>query len=78
MAIVLWNSRYLAEAVDALRRSGHDIPDKLLAHVWPLAWEHINLTGDYTWSGDAPLGPDRLRKLRLDELAPSVPLPRAA
>ena len=47
-AIVLWNSRYLAEAVDALRRSGHDIPDKLLAHVWPLAWEHINLTGDYT------------------------------
>jgi TnpA family transposase len=36
-AIVLWNSRYLGEAVDALRRHGHDIADELLAHVWPLA-----------------------------------------
>ncbi len=52
-----------------MRRRGRRIPDKLLTHVWPLAWEHINLTGDYTWSSDAPLGPDRLRELRLDELA---------
>ena len=26
-AIVLWNSRYLGEAVVALRRHGHDAPD---------------------------------------------------
>jgi hypothetical protein len=76
---VLWNSRYLGEAVVALRRHGHDLlPDQTLAHVWPLAWDHINLTGDYTWSGDAPRDPARLRDLRLDQLTPSLPLQRAA
>jgi hypothetical protein len=77
-AIVLWNSRYLDEAVGALRRHGYDVPDQILAHVWPLAWDHINLTGDYTWSGDAPRDPDRLRDLRVDQLTPPLPLQRAA
>jgi TnpA family transposase len=77
-AIVLWNSRYLGEAVLALRRHGYDVPDHLLAHVWPLAWDHLNLTGDYTWSGGTPSDPDRLRDLRLDHLTPSLPLQRAA
>jgi TnpA family transposase len=45
-AIVLWNTRYLGEAVDVLRRHGHTLPEEILAHVWPLAWDHINLTGD--------------------------------
>ncbi len=26
------------------------IPDDLLAHVAPLGWEHIALTGDYVWA----------------------------
>ena len=77
-AIVLWNSRYLGEAIIALRRRGHDVPDQVLAHIWPLAWDHINLTGDYTWTGDAPLDPDRLRDLRLDQLTPSLALQQAA
>ena len=77
-AIVLWNSRYLGEAVIVLRRRGHDVPDQILTHVWPLAWDHIKLTGDYTWSGDATHDPDRLRGLRLDQLTPSHPLQRAA
>ena len=73
-AIVLWNSRYLGEAVVALRRHGYDVPDQILALVWPLAWDHINLTGDYTWSGNALRDPDRLRDLRLDQLTPPLPL----
>ena len=77
-AIVLWNSRYLGEAVTALHRHGHDMPDQLLSHVWPLAWDHINLTGDYTWSGGAPRDPERLRDLRLDQLTPPTRLQRAA
>ena len=31
-------------------------PGDLLAHVSPLGWEHINLTGEYRWPG-APQGP---------------------
>jgi Tn3 transposase DDE domain len=32
------------------RRLAEDVPDHLLAHLSPLGWEHINLTGDYVWS----------------------------
>jgi TnpA family transposase len=49
-AIILWNTRYLESAVAALRRF-EDVPDHLLAHLSPLGWEHINLTGDYVWGG---------------------------
>jgi TnpA family transposase len=48
-AITLWNTRYLNRAVAALRET-EDAPDHLLAHLSPLGWEHINLTGDYVWS----------------------------
>jgi TnpA family transposase len=77
-AIVLWNTRHLGAAVDALRRHGHALPDELLAHVWPLAWDHINPTGGYTRGGDAPPAAGRLRDLRLDTAASPVSLQRAA
>jgi TnpA family transposase len=47
-AIILWNTRYLERAVATLRQT-EDVPDHLLAHLSPLGWEHINLTGDYIW-----------------------------
>ena len=49
-AILLWNTRYLESAVAALRQF-EDVPDHLLAHLSPLGWEHVNLTGDYVWGG---------------------------
>lgn len=33
--------------MQALRARGDVVDDGLLAHLSPLAWEHINLTGDY-------------------------------
>jgi hypothetical protein len=33
-----------------LRAQGANISDDLLAHVAPLGWEHIGLTGDYVWT----------------------------
>jgi TnpA family transposase len=47
-AIILWNTRYLERAVATLRNV-EDVPDQLLAHLSPLGWEHVNLTGDYVW-----------------------------
>jgi TnpA family transposase len=49
-AIVHWNTVYLDRAVQHLRAQGVTIPDDLLAHVAPLGWEHIALTGDYVWT----------------------------
>jgi len=63
-AIALWNTVYLGRALDAARRHGDLIPDGLLAHLAPLGWQHINLTGDYLWGADAGLGPDGFRPLR--------------
>ena len=63
-AIVLWNTVYLARALDASRRRGETVPDALLAHIAPLGWQHINLTGDYLWDADAAVGPHGFRPLR--------------
>ena len=48
-AIVYWNTLYMGRVVEHLRRSGEPAPDELLAHVGPLGWRHISLTGDYLW-----------------------------
>ena len=63
-AIVLWNTVYLGRALKAARRRGDMIPDALLAHLAPLGWQHINLTGDYLWNAGSNLGPDGFRPLR--------------
>lgn len=62
-AIVHWNTTYLDLAVERLRADGARVPDELLAHVAPLGWEHISLTGDYDWAAAAP-PPSGLRPLR--------------
>ena len=53
-AIVHWNTVYLDRAVRQLRAQGVAVLDDLLAHVAPLGWEHIALTGDYVWSAAGP------------------------
>ena len=53
-AIILWNTRYLERAIAALCQT-EDVPDQLLAHLSPLGWEHVNLTGDYIWSAERPV-----------------------
>ena len=53
-AIVLWNTVYLERAVTHLRGEGELIDETLLAYLSPLGWEHVNLTGDYVWSGATP------------------------
>jgi TnpA family transposase len=70
-AIVHWNTVYLHRAVQHARALG--ATNDLLAHVAPLGWEHIALTGDYVWttSNVAPA----FRSLRD---VPSVFMPRAA
>jgi hypothetical protein len=53
LAIMLWNTIYLERPINALREHGIAFPDSLLAHVSPIGWEHVNLTGDYTWHPNA-------------------------
>lgn len=72
-AIALWNTVYLARAVDTLRSEGEAVPDHLLVHLSPLGWDHINLTGDYVWDAEVRSDADALRPLR-----PAQPQAKAA
>jgi Tn3 transposase DDE domain len=64
LAIILWNTIYLGRAINALRQHGIGFPDALLAHVSPIGWEHINLTGDYTCHPNRRVSQGPFRPLR--------------
>ncbi len=65
-SIILWNTRYLERALATLRQT-EDVPDRLLAHLSPLGWEHVNLTGDYVWGAQSSASENAggLRPLRM-------------
>ena len=63
-AIALWNTVYLARALQSLARRGAEPDPALLAHLAPLGWQHINLTGDYLWPSAPGIGPDGFRPLK--------------
>jgi hypothetical protein len=58
-AIILWNTRYLEMALADIGTA-----DEIARHIAPLGWEHISLTGDYSWNVEDRPDPDALRPLR--------------
>ena len=51
-----WLSRLLSygiqliwTAIQVLNEEGISVPEENLAHVSPLGWEHITITGTYHW-----------------------------
>jgi len=47
--VIYWNTKLLGNAVAERRREGLDCSPNLLAHISPLGWAHILLTGEYRW-----------------------------
>lgn len=47
--IIYWNTVYLSRSVIQRQSGGLDVPPELLAHISPLGWAHIFLTGEYRW-----------------------------
>ena len=43
-------------AVTALRRSGRDIDDAVLAHIWPIHHENVHFYGTHSVDVDRELG----------------------
>jgi hypothetical protein len=48
-------------------------PIHLFQHVSPLGWEHVNLTGDYTWHTDKRVAKGGFRPLRNTKRVFSTP-----
>jgi hypothetical protein len=71
-AIILWNTVYLQRAIDYLRGQDYEATPSDLAHLSPLGWEHINLTGDYHWETSPTLGPDQFRPLQPAQANPAA------
>lgn len=63
-AITLWNTVYIENAINLLKKKGLPLNDQLLSHLSPLGWEHINLTGDYIWRNNNKLAEGKFRPLR--------------
>ena len=47
--VIYWNTVRLGEAVRQRRRARLPVEPELLAHISPLGWAHILLTGEYRW-----------------------------
>jgi len=47
--VIYWNTKHLGLAVAKRRREGLDCSPHLMAHISPLGWAHILLTGEYRW-----------------------------
>lgn len=62
-AIVLWNTVYLDRATTAMQEQDPNLDPDLFQYLSPLGWDHINLTGDYTWRSNR-LRPGKFRQLR--------------
>jgi TnpA family transposase len=52
--IIYWNTKQLGVAVTQRKRAGLATPAYLLAHISPLGWAHILLTGEYRWRNMIP------------------------
>ena len=47
--IIYMNTLKLGEIVESMVEAGSPPQPDLLPHVSPLGWEHIILTGEYSW-----------------------------
>ncbi|WP_010303452.1 Tn3 family transposase [Candidatus Odyssella thessalonicensis] len=47
--IIYWNTKHLGRIIHDMKQQGIHVPPEKLAHLSPLGWEHIILTGFYKW-----------------------------
>ena len=72
-AITLWNTVYLERATEQMAKTRQFDPG-LLQHISPLGWEHINLTGDYSWHTNKRVAKGGFRPLRSPRNLSSAPI----
>jgi TnpA family transposase len=63
-AIILWNSVYMAEALQQLEREGYVVDPDDIRYIWPTRFEHINVYGRYEFNLEEARRRDGLRELR--------------
>jgi TnpA family transposase len=69
-AMVYWNTRYIAHALETLARGGHPVPDEDIRHIHPVHHEHINPYGHYRFDTRRAAN-GKLRPLRPANITPT-------
>ena len=63
-AVIVWNTVYMQEAVDQIRREGFLVDDADLQYISPARFEHINAYGTYSFPVREEFNRQTLRPLR--------------
>ncbi len=63
-AVVVWNTVYMAAAIEQLQAEGYPVREEDVTHLSPARFEHINLLGQYRFEIDEKLSYTHLRPLR--------------
>jgi TnpA family transposase len=51
-AIIVWNTSHLEAAAETLKQRGQPVPDNIWPHLSPILWEHLHLTGEYSFDSE--------------------------
>ena len=63
-AVIVWNTVYMAAAVEQLKQEGYPLDETDLAHIWPTRYAHLNVYGKYRFNVEEIHGRQGLRPLR--------------
>lgn len=63
-AVIIWNTIYIAAALDYLKQAGYEINEEDIAHLSPARFEHINPYGKYRFNLAENQSRQGLRPLR--------------
>jgi TnpA family transposase len=63
-AVIVWNTVYMAAAVEQLKQEGYPLDETDLAHIWPTRYAHLNVYGKYRFDVEEIRRREGLRPLR--------------
>jgi Tn3 transposase DDE domain len=59
-AVIVWNTVYMAAAVEQLEQEGYPLDETDLAHIWPMRYAHLNVYAKYRFNVEETHGGARL------------------
>ena len=73
-AVIVWNTAYIAHAIDQMQRTGTHIDDRHITRLSPASHNHINFYGryDFTNPKPPPTGTHRPLRVELDRPISSI------
>jgi TnpA family transposase len=63
-AVIVWNTVYMWEIIEQLKREGYQIEEADVKHLSPARYEHLNVFGKYSFPVQEELSRKTLRPLR--------------